>query len=113
MLAPIGEMREPAVILTPVRAYDASGGETVTYTESDPIFISLRPLSSTEAVQFNQVNSAITNVCFGHWQALSQLTATHRIKLLETDQEFDINGGPINDPKRSWTRLNLIARDYA
>lgn len=113
MLAPIGEMREQVVILTPVRSVDASGGETFTYTESDPLFVSLRPMNAAESVQFQQVDAEVTNVCFGHWQSLNQVGSNNRIKILETGQEFDINGGPINDPKRAWTRLNLIARENA
>jgi len=112
MRIPIGEMRESVSVLTRVRTADASGGESITYTEGDPIFVSVRALSTAEAVQFGQVNADITHVCFGHYESLSQLDATNRIKLLETDQEFDINGGPLNDPKRAWTRLNLILRDH-
>lgn len=111
MLVPIGEMREAAVILTPVRTADASGGEVVNYTESDPIFVAVRSLSTKEAVQFGQMDSDINHVCFGHWAALNQLTATNRLRLLETNQEFDISGSPINDPKRSWTRLHLVSRE--
>jgi len=110
MLAPIGEMREQAVVLTPVRVADASGGEVITYTVSDPIFISLRSLSTNESVQFGQINSEVSHVSFGHWHDLNNITAKHRVRILETLQEFDINGDPINDPKRAFTRLNLVAR---
>jgi head-tail adaptor len=111
MQVPIGEMREPVSILSPTRTADASGGEIITYDESDQLFVSVRALSTTEAVQFGQVNSDISHVCFGHYESLSQLKSTDRIKLLETGDEFDINGSPINDPKRAWTRLNLMLRD--
>lgn len=111
MQVPIGEMREPVSILTPVRTTDASGGEVISYTESEPHFVSIRALSTAEAVQFDQINASISHVCFGHYEPLSQLDAKNRIKLLETDQEFDINGGPIKDPKRGWARLNLISRE--
>ena len=111
MQIPIGEMREPVSILTRVRGTDASGGEVITYTEGDPHFVSIRAMSTNEAVQLGQVNSAITHVCYGHYQSLNALDATNRIKRLETDEEFDINGGPLNDTKRAFTRLNLILRD--
>lgn len=111
MLVPLGEMREQVVILSPVRTADESGGEVITYTESQPLFASLRSLSTTEAVQFGQVNADISHVLFGHWPDLNQCTAKDRIKLVESGVEFDINGGPLNDPKRSYTRLNLVSRN--
>ena len=111
MLVPLGQMREPAVILTPVRATDAYGGESITYTESACIFVALRSVSTAEGVQFGQMNADITYVLFGHWTDLNAVTSANRIKIVETLATFDINGGPINDPKRSFTRLNLVARE--
>ena len=111
MRIPIGEMREPVIVLTRVRTSDESGGEVITYTESDPIFVSIRGMSTNEAVQLGQVNAEITHVCFGHWESLNQLVSTDRIRHLESGQEYDIAGAPINDPKRSWSRLNLVSRE--
>ena len=112
MKVPIGEMRDRAFILTAVRDTDASGGELITYTPGDcALFVSVRSLSTTESVQFGQVAADVTHVLFGHWTELNQVGGTDRIRLEESGQEFDINGGPINDPKRSFTRLNLIARN--
>lgn len=111
MLTPIGAMREPVVVLTPVRTADGSGGEVVTYTPSDPIFVSIRATTTNESVQFKQVGADINHVLFGHWPDLNQIKATHRIRIIESSQEFDIDGGAINDPKRAWTRLNLKLRE--
>ncbi len=111
MRAPLGEMREQVAVLTPIRAVDESGGEVITYAESDPTFVSIRGLTTNESIQFGQVNADISHVCFGHYESLNQLTSKNRIRVLETLQEFDINGGPINDPKRSFTRLNLVLRE--
>jgi head-tail adaptor len=110
MLAPIGEMREQAVVLTPVRTVDSSGGEVITYAESDPFFISLRSLTTNESVQFGQINSEVSHVAFGYWHDLNTITAINRIRIVETQQDFDIDGDPINDPKRAYTRLNLVMR---
>ena len=75
------------------------------------MFAAVRGLSTSEAIQFGQLNSDVSHVLFGHWQSLNQVTSKDRIKMLETGQTFDINGGPINDSKRSWTRLNLVLRE--
>jgi len=111
MLTPIGQMREPAVILTPVRTTDSSGGEIITYVEGAPIFVSLRSLGTREANELGQVNADISHVCYGHWVDLGTISAKQRLRVLETSQTFDINGGPLNDPKRAYTRLNLIERE--
>lgn len=112
MIPPIGQMREPAVLLTPVRSVDEAGGEIVTYVEGNPIFVALRALTTTEGVQFGQVNADITHVCFGHWADLNALVSTQRLRIVETQQDFDIAGLPINDPKRAWARLNLVHREH-
>ena len=111
MLVPLGQMREPVIILTPVRSTDESGGETLIYTESDPVFVALRSLTTTEGVQFGQVNAAVTHVLFGNWNDLAQLASNQRIRVVETNQEFDIAGAPINSPKRDWTKLTLVWRE--
>ena len=83
MQVPIGEMREPVSILTPVRTTDASGGEVISYTESEPHFVSIRALSTAEAVQFDQINASISHVCFGHYEPLSQLDAKMQAHMQE------------------------------
>lgn len=111
MLTPLGQMREPVQILSPVRTVDNSGGEVITYTASNPLFLALRSTNSKEGVQFGQINSDVSHVAFGHWAELNGLTSRHRIRLVEDiDTEFDIDGGPINSPKRDWSRLNLVLR---
>lgn len=110
MITPIGEMREQVVILTPVRTVDQSGGEVITYTSSDPLFVAIRSVSTREAVQFGQISSEVSHICFGHWQSLKDIKATHRLRIVESDQEFDVAGDAINDPKRAWTRLHLVVR---
>jgi len=112
MNTPIGEMRDLVLIQTPSRTVDDSGGEIVVYADSDPIFMAVRPLGTTEAVQMGQVNADITLVAYGHWHDLSSLSAKHRIKLVESNATFDIAGQPLNDPKRAWTRLHLVAREH-
>lgn len=112
MLTPLGQMRDPVIVLTPVRSVDASGGETLTYTEGDPVFIALRPVTTSEGVKFGQVDADISHIAFGHWGDLSALGATQRIRMVEDPtQEFDIVGLPVNSPKRNWTRLHLVMRD--
>lgn len=113
MITPIGEMREQVVVLTPVRTVDQSGGEVIGYGASDPIFVAIRSVSTREAVQFGQISSEVSHVCFGHWQSLKEITAEDRLRIVESDQEFDIAGDAINDPKRAWTRLHLVARSNA
>ena len=112
MLTPLGQMREPIVVLTPTRTSDESGGEEIAYSAGDPIFVSLRSLTTREGVQFGQVNADISHIAFGHWGDLNALTAKNRIRMVEdATTEFDIAGGPINSPKRDWTRLTLIRRE--
>lgn len=111
MLTPLGEMRTPVRIITPTRVNDASGGETVTYVEGDMIFAAVRAVSTSEATQFGQVNAAVSHVLFGHWHDLSQITSKQRVRIVETDEEFDITGGPINSPKRDFTKLQLVLRE--
>lgn len=112
MIIPLGEMRFPALILTPVRVADQSGGEEISYTESDPVWLALRSVSTNERVQFGQLAADISHVAFGHWSDLNGLTAEHRIRSFEdASLEFDISGGPINSPKRDHTRLNLVQRE--
>jgi hypothetical protein len=111
MLIPLGQMRDPAVVLSPTRSVDEFGGEIIEYTESDLIFIGLRAVTTAEAVQFDQMNATTNFICFGHWHDLGLLTSQDRIRLAETDEEFDINGAPINDPKKGFTRLNLVLRE--
>ena len=110
MLTPIGEMREAATLLTPVRTTDDAGGEVITYVASGPIFIALRATGSTEAVQFSQMSVDVTHVVFGHWYDLHAVDGEQRLRLEETGEEFDIVTGAINDPKRRWTRLNVVLR---
>lgn len=111
MLTPLGQMRDPVVILTPARSTDTSGGEEITYTAGNPIFIALRATTTTEALQFGQISADVTHIAFGHWGDLQALTAKHRVRLYEdADVEFDIAGDPINSPKRAWARLNLVLR---
>lgn len=110
MLVPLGQMRDPAVILTPQRSVDSSGGEVIEYVASEPIYIALRALTTTEGVQFGQVNADITHVCFGHWHDLAALSSTQRIRVEETGDEYDIAGAPVNDPKRGWSKLTLVLR---
>lgn len=111
MLVPLGQMRDPAKIITPTRVNDASGGETVTYVEGDTIFVALRALTTSEAVSFGQVNASITHVLFGHWGDLNAINSKQRIRLVESGAEFDVAGGPINSPKRDWTKLTLVSRE--
>ena len=111
MQTPIGEMRESVAILTPIRTVDSSGGEEYGWGVSDPLFMAIRATSTREALAFGQVNADVTHVAFGHWAELNQLTSKQRIRILETGQEFDIAGLPVNDPKRAWTRLSLIWRE--
>ena len=111
MLVPLGEMREPVRILTPIRTVDEAGGEVWGYGESECIFMSIRGLSGSESLQFGQVNAKITNVGFGHYIDLFSISAKERIKMVETGQEFDIAGPPVNDPKKAWTKLTLVYRE--
>lgn len=111
MLLPIGEMREVVVIRTPTVTRDDAGGQETTYIESDPLYVSLRAVGSREAIQFGQVNAEVTHVIFGHWHDLSGLPSDARIRLVEDDTEFDVIGLPINDPKRAFTRLNVLRRE--
>ena len=112
MITPLGEMRFPALILTPVRLVDQSGGEEITYTAGDQIWLALRSVSTGERVQFGQLAADISHVAFGHWADLNSVTAKHRVRSFEdASLEFDVSGGPINSPKRDHTRLNLVQRE--
>lgn len=110
MLIPLGEMRDEATVLTPVRTTDEAGGEVITYQPGDPIFIALRATGSNEAVQFTQMAVDVTHVVYGHWFDLNAINGEQRLRLEESGQEFDIVGAAINDPKRAWTRLNVVLR---
>jgi len=111
MLIPLGEMREVAVLLTPVMGVDEFGGEEITYVESHQFFIALRSVTATEAVQFGQVNSSVNYIAFGHWTDLAGVVSNQRLKIVETGIEYDITGPPINSPDRDWSKLQLVARE--
>lgn len=113
MLTPIGEMREPVLLLTRQRTTDEAGGEVLAYSESDPIFVAIRATNTLEQTQFNQVNADVSHLCFGHFQDLNGVASTTRIRELETGTEYDIAGLPINDPNKAWTKLMLVLRDNA
>lgn len=113
MLAPVGEMREVVRLREQVVTTDRSGGEKVAYIESPDFFVALRPLSPTESTKFNQVDAQVTYLAFGHYHDLKNVKATHRLQVVETKQEFDISGPPLHDPKRAYTRLNLVWRENA
>lgn len=111
MLIPLGEMREIVVVRLPVTTVDASGGEVQGYSESDPIYVSIRSLNSREFASYGQVNGEISHMCFGHYNDLNAIGSDCRIRNVETDQEFDISGPPVNSPKRDWSKLTLIYRE--
>lgn len=114
MIIPLGQMRDPVVILTPVRGTDESGGEDITYTAGDPIFLALRSITTREGIQFGQMNSDVSHIAFGHWFDLNTLTSEHRVRSLEDETvEYDIDGGPVNDASRGFTRLKLVRRENA
>ncbi len=110
METPLGEMRESVAILTPKTVIDDAGGQDTQYEESDPIFVSIRPLTSTEATQFAQVNADISHVIFGHYAELSEVTADSRLRWIEFCIDFDISGSPTNSPNRDFTKLTAIRR---
>ncbi len=110
METPLGEMREAVAILTPKTVIDEAGGQDTEYVEGDPIFVSIRPLTSTEVTQFAQVNADISHVIFGHYAELNAVPADSRIRWLEFGIDFDIGGGPINSPNRDFTKLTAIQR---
>lgn len=111
MLPPIGEMREPVVVLTPTTVIDESGGETTTYVASDTHFAAVRPLTARETAQFNQINGSVTHALFGHYEVFKAVTSDSRIRLVEDNTEFDIVGPPLNSPKRDHTKLMLELRE--
>lgn len=111
MLTPIGEMREVVAILTPIAGTDSAGGQSTTWVAGDPLFVALRSPTSREAVQFGQTNADISHVIFGHWHDLNALVSDTRLRNLETDIEYEVVGLPQNDPKRAWSRLNVIHRE--
>lgn len=111
MQTPIGEMREPVRILTPVTTVDESGGEVQGYGESEMIWISIRPQGTREALASQQVDATISHVAFGHYQDLSSITSKERIRLETTGAEFEVVGGPINDPMYRHTKLQLRSRE--
>ncbi len=110
METPLGEMREAVAILSPELLIDEAGGQDTVYIENDPIFVSIRPLTSTEQTQFAQVNADISHVIFGHYNELCDVRADARIRWLEFSVDFDIAGQPINDPQRAFTKLTAIRR---
>lgn len=110
METPLGEMREAVAILTPQTVIDEAGGQDTEYETSDPIFVSIRPLTSTEQTQFAQVNADISHVIFGHYSELNAVSADARLRWLEFGIDFDIAGSPINSPNRDWTKITAIRR---
>lgn len=113
MLTPIGEMRHPAEVLLPTVTKDASGGQTTTYTAQPRIFVSLRPVTARERESFGQINAEVQYVVHGHWQSLNALPSDARLRIIETGQEFDIVGPPVNSAVRDWTRLHCVERENA
>lgn len=111
MKTPIGEMRTPVAVLTPTTVQDASGGASTTYIEGDPIFVALRAMTAKEQEQFGQMSAEVSYTCFGHYYDLDPLTSSHRIRDLETDDEFDIVGPPMSSRNRDHSRLNLVRRE--
>ena len=112
MLTPIGEMREAVRIVTLTVTQDEAGGEVKTYVPGDLIWLAIRPLSTTEAVQLGQVNAEISHVAFGHYESLRYVRADDRVRMEETGEEFDVAGLPVYNNLRDWARLNLISRPY-
>lgn len=110
MLTPIGQMREIVAVLSPTTTVDESGGEVTTYKQSPSANAAVRSVSTKEAVQFGQINAEVTHVLFGHWYDFHATPPEAKIRDLETDEEYEIIGGPINDSKKGWTRLNLVRR---
>ena len=110
MEVPLGEMREAVAILTPKTVIDDAGGQDTVYVEEDPIFVSIRPLTSREATAFAQVNADISHTIFGHYSELFDISADARIRWLEFGVDFDISGSPLNDPNRAFTKLTAIQR---
>lgn len=113
MLTPIGEMREPARILTQITTVDASGGEVQGYGQSDVLWISVRAMSTKEGQAFNQVEAEVSHVAFGHYGDLASVTSKDRVRLEETGEEFDIVGAPVKSPVKDWIKLNLLWRENA
>lgn len=111
MQVPIGEMRESVAILTPTLQRDESGGEETVYVEGNPIFVAIRGTTAREIESFGQVNGDISHICFGHWADLGAVSSKSRIRILESGQEFDIAGPPVNSPTRDWTKLTLVWRE--
>ncbi len=112
MLLPIGEMREPVAILKPTTTRDASGGSETTYEQGEQLWVALRSPTTREAAQFGQINADVSHILFGHWHDLNSIPSDSRLKHLETDVEFEVVGLPMNDPKRAFTRLNIIEREH-
>jgi len=111
MKLPIGEMREVVAILTPTTITDEAGGQETTYSQSQPLFVALRPASARESKEFDQINASVSHIVFGHWHDLNALFSSARLKHLETSHEFDIVGPPLNDGKKQFTRLNVLRRE--
>ncbi len=111
MRVPIGEMREPAVLITPTVTVDEHGGEVTNYEASDTIFIALRPQSAREQNANAQVSAEASHTVFGHWHDLHSVTGDQRLRLVEDSTEYDIVGLPLNSPLRDYTRLNVLLRE--
>lgn len=111
MQVPIGEMREPVVVLTPTTVIDEAGGETTTYVPGPTVFAAIRPLTAREVTQFGQINASVTHALFGHYQVFKSVKADYRIRVIEDSTEFDIIGPPLNSPKRDHTKLMLELRE--
>ncbi len=111
MRIPLGELREPVIIRSPTVVTDEAGGESVTYTESPQTWAAIRPASAKEGREQQQMNASSTHILFGHWQDFSRVTSEDRIRNLDTGEEFDIVGPPLNNPARDHTKLNLLLRE--
>lgn len=111
MEVPIGEMRQPAVLLSPVVTIDEAGGETVTYAESDFFYCAIRVVGSKEALAFGQINAEVSHICFGHYHDFKQVTSDMRLRDLDTNIEYDIAGPPMIGQHFDHARLNLLQRE--
>ena len=111
MKLPLGEMREPVVVRIRVTTVDESGGEVAGYAESDPIFVSIRAVGSRELLAYGTISADVSHVCFGHWHDLKDIRSDARIRMLETDQEFDVVGPAVQSPERDFAKLTLVWRE--
>ena len=102
-----GELRERVTLLTPTTVSDGQGGQTTTWTDGDPVWAAVVPVSGREALAAGAVQSSLsTRITIRHHIGI---TAQMRIRRERDGQLYELLGPPRDiDARRRWLELDAV-----